>query len=137
MATTVEKVLEDLDFATNRIGEQVRTISIGVLAIAWLFLAGGPNAPAVKVPPDVQILLWSGALAMGSLLADYFQYLCAYFESSDVRVAAERNPKSKPTYDYESFTYRARKMFFWLKQAACLLSTGVLVYAIVRALLGA
>lgn len=137
MPTTIEKVIEDLDFATNRIGEQVRAISIGVLAVAWLFLAGGTNAPAVKVAPDVQVLLLSGALAIGSLLADYFQYLCAYFESSHVLVAAEQNPKSKPTYDYQSFSFRARKLFFWLKQAACLFGTGVLVYAIVRALLGA
>jgi hypothetical protein len=137
MSEDLKTVTDDLDFSTNRIGEQTRAISLGVLAIAWLFLAGGSNAPAVKVAPEASVLLAAGGLAIGSLLADYFQYLFAYVSSVGVLKQAEANPGAKPEYDYSALTYRARKFFFWVKQVLCLLATGVLVVAVVRALIGA
>lgn len=137
MSEEIKTVVDDLDFSTNRIGEQTRAISLGVLAIAWLFLAGGSNAPAVKVAPDVPVLLGAGGLAVCSLLADYFQYLFAYISSVDVLKQSEADPTAKPEYDYSAPTYRARKFFFWTKQVMCLLATAVLIYAVVRALIGA
>jgi len=134
MSNAIDKIIEDLDFATNRIGEQTRTIAIGVLAIAWLFLAGGQNAPAVKVAPNVSVLLVAGALAIASLLTDYFQYLCAYFSSANLLKGVE-SAVAAPEYDYESLLYRGRILFFWAKQVTCLVGTTVLVYAIVRALI--
>ncbi len=139
MSTTIETVIDDLNFATTQISEQTRTISIGVLAIAWLFLSGGKDAPAVKVAPDVFVLLSAGALAIASLLADYFQYLCAFVLSKQVLNAFEEVNlhcvEEKPQYNYDSPFFIARQLFFWLKQAACLLATAILIYAIVNALL--
>ncbi len=137
MTIDIKTIKDDLDFVSNRIGEQTRTISIGVLAIAWLFLAGGKDAPAVKVMPDVFVLLSAGALSIGSLLADYFQYLCAYFVSLQVLNNTESNldQTPEPEYNYQSFFHKSRRFFFWLKQITCLFATGILIYAIVEALL--
>ena len=136
MSDSLKTVYDDLDFATGRIGEQTRSISLGVLAIAWLFLAGGKDAPAVATAPNVVLLLSAGALSVASLLADYFQYLFAYFTSRKVLSQAEADPSIEPQYDYNAFTFRARLFFFWLKQLACLFATALLLIAIVKALIG-
>lgn len=133
MSEGLKTVLDDLDFATNRIGEQTRTIALGVLAVAWLFLAGGRESPALAPPPDVSLLLAAGGLAVSSLLTDYFQYLFAYFGSQAVLERAEAAPDDKPAYEYSSFTHRARRFFFWAKQLLCLAGAAVLFLAVVRA----
>ena len=134
----LKQVYDDLDFASNRIGEQTRNISLGVLAIVWLFLAGGKNAPVVEIPPSAPILFSAGGLAMLSLVLDYFQYLSAYLLSRTVLKQAEatENPDEAADYDYESAGFKIRTLFFVAKQGTCLLSVVVMVYGIVRGLLG-
>jgi hypothetical protein len=134
MASQTQKIIDDLDFASNRLSEQVRTIAFGVLAIAWVFLAGGSDAPAVKVAPEALALLCAAGGAIAVLLADYFQFLCAYCLSARLLKEAEARPKVVPKYKYNSFLYLARNFFFWLKQLICIASVIVLLYAIVGAL---
>jgi hypothetical protein len=134
MESQKQKISDDLDFASTRLSEQVRTIAFGVLAIAWLFLAGGADAPVVKIAPEALTLLCAGGGAIAALLADYFQYLCAYFLSARLLRESEAKPKMVPKYKYNSFLYRSRKFFFWLKQFICIASVIVLLYAIVSAL---
>ena len=61
----------------------------------------------------------------------------AYISSVDVLKQSEASAGVKPEYDYSALTYRARKFFFWAKQVICLLATAVLLFAVVRALVGA
>jgi hypothetical protein len=150
MSENRKRVLDDLDYASIRIGEQARTIAIGVLAVAWLFLAGSKDASILVIPAENRsFLLVAGALSIGALLADYFQYLAAFALSRSVLSAAEEaangddeakpddEPDEKFVYDYDSTLFRARVFFFWLKQIVCLLAVATLFYAVLRPLVEA
>ena len=139
MSTDVKTAIDDLNFASDRIGEQTRTIALGVLAVVWLFLAGGDDAPALQAPPSGPVLILAGGLCFASIVADYLQYLAAYRLSRELLNAAESASGEQPVsgYDHTSWLFRARVAFFWLKQALCLGAVGALVFAILRGLCGA
>jgi len=133
MTASLEKIIEELQFISNRISEQVRTISISVIAIVWLFLAGGNDAPPVlPSTPNKCLLFIGGSLALASLLIDYFQYLFAYINSDQVRRKAENTNKKKATYNYTSFLYILRTASFWLKQILTVAAVVFLVIAVIK-----
>lgn len=129
MGGDIKKVLDDLDFATSRISDQTRTISLGVLALAWLFLFGKDNAPLVSI--SLPLLLSCIGLSIVSMVADYMQYVIAYFLSRKVLQQAESSLKITPRYDYTSFWFKCRMFFFWFKQVTCIASLCVLGFALV------
>jgi len=131
MADDLKKVLDDLDFATSRISDQTRTISLGVLALAWLFLFGGKNAPLLEI--SLPILLICIALAMVSMVADYLQYVVAYMLSRKVLDKVESKLVDVPQYEYNSFGFKIRIFLFWFKQLACIASLSVLGFALISA----
>ncbi len=133
MLVSIEKITEELQFISNRISEQTRTISLSVLAITWLFLAGRNDAPVLPSMPNKSWLFVGGSLALAALLIDYFQYLFAYINSDQVRRKAEKANKKKTAYNYVSFLYILRIIAFWLKQILALAAVGFLVIAVVRA----
>ena len=134
MSTSVEEVEKDLDFCSIQIGTQTRTIAVGVLALVWLFLAGGSNAPSLPVKPNQLALLAAGGMAILSLVIDYFQYLFGYINSRQVLAEAEARKSAKATFDYTSTLYRLRRGSFWFKQVATLSSVVALFYSIIGAL---
>jgi hypothetical protein len=137
MPVPLKDVYEELQFTSDRISTQTRTIALSVLALVWLFLAGGTSKPTLPVQPDRGSLLITGALALGSLLLDYLQYVLGYFATNAVRAKTEDASLTEAEYDYKDIRYRARKVCFWAKQVAALVGLGYLAYAVVGALLKA
>lgn len=137
MGISLEKVKQDLDFASTRISEQTRTISIGILALVWLFLAGGDHAPVLPSKPNGHLLLLTGALALLALVFDHLQYLFGYLTSDQVRKQAEQASRTEVVYNYDAPLYRARTFAFWAKQviamAAVVLLFGGVICALTRA----
>ena len=74
-----EEILKEIDFLSDRLSTQVRTVAISVIAVAWLFLIGGKDAPILPVPPSRTLILLAGGFALAALLIDYFQYLMDVF----------------------------------------------------------
>lgn len=109
-------IRDGLKSLSSRISETTRTISLGVLAMVWLFLAGGGDKPALSAEPDRQLLILSGFFVLLSLLSDYLQYLCGYWHTRDVFTEAENSALKVAQYQPASFLYRARDAAFWLKQ---------------------
>lgn len=132
MNVSLEKIIEELQFISNRISKQVRTISISVLAIVWLFLAGGSDTPVLPSTPNKSLLFISGSFAMAVLLIDYFQYLFAYINSDQLRRKAENANKKKAAYDYTALLYRLRITAFWLKQILTLAAVSFLAVAVFK-----
>jgi hypothetical protein len=130
----IQRVYDDLDFVTDRISAQVRTIAIGVLALAWLFLAGGKDTPSLGLQHQTKPLLGVAALAIVALLCDYLQYLAGYLATNAVRTAAERANRKTATYDYRDVRYGLRGLCFWLKQAFAAAATIWMLVMLVRAL---
>ena len=133
MRVSLEKVIEELQFLSNRISEQTRTISLSVLALDWLFLIGGKDAPILPTAPNKTLFVLSGAAVIASLVVDYLQYIFGYFDSDRIRRQAESQDRKTAEYDYSGFLYWGRKVAFWIKQVLALIGVGLLAAAIIGA----
>lgn len=135
MPAPLSAIIEDLNFQSDLLSTRVRTIAVSTLALVWLFLAGGSSSPVLPVAPDRNLLLGSGALALGALVFDYLQYLIGYWVSNSVRHTAEKSTKKEADYNYTDRRYKARTFFFWVKQALMVPALVCLGIAVLSALL--
>jgi len=127
---SVDKICEDLEVLSGKISDLTRTISLSVLALVWLFIAGGTNAPTLRAVPNHGLLLLAGLLVLLSLLSDYLHFVAGYASSKELLGIAEESENKQGRYNTSSFLYRARALFFWLKQAFALASLVVLLVAV-------
>src|SRR5690348_15428715 len=100
-------VQNDVDFSSDRISQQVRTVSISIIALVWVLAVVGKENPAALLPYK-KVLLGAGGLCLLALVADYLQYLMGYFTSKSVLRSGEREGKTEFTYNYHAPTYRLR-----------------------------
>jgi hypothetical protein len=131
---SVEKISEDLQYLSGKISDLTRTISLSVLALVWLFIAGGSNAPTLHTAPSHGLLLLSGLLVLLALLSDYLQFVAGYAYSKEVLGTAEASVDRQASYSPNSFLYRVRTSLFWVKQIFALASLIVLLVAVVAAI---
>jgi hypothetical protein len=68
---TKEKIIEDLNFVSNRISSQVRSIALGVIAIVWALLVGEKPGNLAFEPQARAQLLIAALLAMATMFCDY------------------------------------------------------------------
>jgi hypothetical protein len=136
ISVELKQLYENLDFVSHRLSTQVRTIAVSVLALAWLFLVGGKDAPILPHPPSSRALLGIAVVCVCTLVADYLQYVFGYLAADAVRARAEAESKAEVSYDYRDFRYRMRKGLFWAKQVGALASVAWLFIVIGGALLG-
>ena len=130
---SVEKICEDLEVLSGKISDLTRTISLSVLALVWLFIAGGDDAPTLRLSPNGGLLLLSGLFVLLSLLSDYLQFVFGYANSKEVLSVAEAAETRQAKYNTTSVLYRARSLLFWLKQLFALTALVVLLIAVVVA----
>lgn len=65
-----------------------------------------------------------------SLLSDYLQFVSGYASSKELLGIAEASENKQAKYNTSSFLYRARTLFFWLKQVFALASLFALLVAV-------
>lgn len=130
---TVDKIVEDLHATSDKLSEVTRTISLSVLALVWLFIAGGDESPTLPNSPNQTLLFVAGLLVLLSLLADYLQSVVGYQSSKDTLALAESSKERSAQYDPKSTLYRLRIAFFWMKQALALSALVVLFLAVILA----
>ncbi|MBI3440905.1 MAG: hypothetical protein HY052_03730 [Proteobacteria bacterium] len=131
---SIEVAHDDIDFVSDRISEQTRYISFGVLAFVWLFLAGGHGTPTPPMPVDRNILLISGGFSLLSLSFDYFQYIFGYFNTCKEIDEAEAVEKDTVDFDYSRILHCLRGAMFWGKQLVMVVSLFFLLSAILATL---
>ena len=126
---TREKIMDQLDWLTDKLSTQVRTVALGVLALSWGLLVG--ESSAAKAVNDVHRnqLLFVGLLAVLVMFCDYLQYLAGYFNVYGVY--REMSIKNAGETEYEeNFFLLARKFLFRAKQwllAGTVIWLGILV----------
>jgi hypothetical protein len=136
MKISVEQLIEDLGYLSDRLSTQVRTIALSVLALIWLFLAGGDQAPHLVQYPPRWSLLAVAVLALLALAADHLQYVFGYVSSKRTLDGAEVAGVSETEIEYRTWPYRLRTGMFWTKQVFAFASVALLVGAIGAVLLG-
>ncbi len=113
---TKAQIVEDLNWITDRLSTQVRTVALGVLALAWGLLLGDKD-PAKS---DVLHLKWHlmgiGGVCVLVLVLDYLQYVAGYAETRGLLKTMESEKKENGQYDPKKLSYRLRGAFFALKQ---------------------
>jgi hypothetical protein len=129
---TTDKLIEQLDFLSDLLSNRVRTISGGILALAWLFLSGGSSSPVLPAKPDRNLLLVSGGLAITALACDYLQYVCGFVETK--QVFEEAKDSGSASYSRTAAFYIARQFFFWLKQVVMVAALGFLATGVFKAI---
>ena len=122
-------VLDELDFLTDRISTQVRTVSLSLIAVSWLFLGGGGNEMAAFVAkPNTTLLLISGAFCLIAIFSDYLQYVMGYLNTTSVLKQGGDHQFADGAF------YSWRRHFFWIKQAFVVGGFVVFAWACVAAL---
>ena len=112
---TLKVVIEDLNWICDRISTQVRTMSIGLLAITWGLLIGKPE---ISQPLPLWLkknLLGIGILALVAMFSDFLQYFFGFLVIDSLRKSIEAKKQTKAEYDYGTKPYRLREFFFWAK----------------------
>jgi hypothetical protein len=115
-ARTTKDIYAELDFLSDRLSTQIRTLALGVLAIVWLFLAGLKDSPALRLASSTRPLVGIGLLCIIGILFDYLQYLFGYWATLDAKKSAEASTTKTASYDYDDWRWRARMWCFRLKQ---------------------
>jgi len=131
MKVPLTTIYENLNFASDRLSTQIRTLTLGVLALVWLFLSGSKDVPALKLGDTNVPLLVIAALCVLTLLIDVVQYWASYLSSDAVRREAESKSQTTAEYDETSLLRRLQQWCFWAKQITSVLATAWLLLILV------
>lgn len=116
----LEKLVDDLNFQSDQLSTNTRTIALSLLALSWGLLIGTDK---VSFPISQQLrfgLLRVGAFVIGALGLDFFQYVCGYLNTSFLLKWAETQKQTQVSYSRRAPFYIARMVFFWAKITAVL-----------------
>lgn len=112
----ISEIIEELQFLSDRISTQVRTISVSLIAFIWILLLGGEKAPfefSIVVKRQLIVIMF---LAVITMLFDFLQYVFGYINTNSLRRTLEKNKKTEGEFDYTSLIYLMRIRIFWAKQ---------------------
>lgn len=131
MKVPLTTIYENLNFASDRLSTQIRTLTLGVLALVWLFLSGNKDVHALKLVASNEQLLAIAALCVLTLLIDATQYWLSYLSSNAVRREAESKKRTDAEYNETSLLRRLQQGCFWAKQISAVLATAWLLLILV------
>jgi hypothetical protein len=120
------RVLEEQLHVTSKISDLCRYIGFGIAVACYsIFTSSSAFSQEVLINYNCLIaLLISVIFAVLTIFFDYLQFLCGYFA---VRSALE-NEENEFNYNIDSFFYKCRFIFFYVKQATLLISVVSLIY---------
>ncbi|HYD17690.1 MAG TPA: hypothetical protein VEF76_04340 [Patescibacteria group bacterium] len=126
----IERAHEDLNFTSERISEQTRTISLSIIAIVWVLLIGGEDKPILPSVPDARQLIVAGFLALLTLFLDYAQYAVGFINTKLLVDKAELENLNSISFKKEGFLYNCRSAFFWSKQLLVVVAGLTLIFTV-------
>ncbi len=136
MMIKIEDLRADLKSLSEKISDLSKTISLSVIALCWVMLLGGKDAPTLPFPVNRYLLIFAVISALLSLVLGYLQFVAGYACTQAIHDIAEEQKKNEATFDKKSVLYRARTWLFWLKQLLACLSVSLLLVAVVSAMSG-
>jgi hypothetical protein len=111
-----EQVYQQLDWLTDRLSTQVRTLALGTLVLVWGVLSGDKDSNALIVAQRKWHLMGIGGVSVLVLMLDYLQYVAAYFNAQGMRARLDKDPASTPKFKDLPTSFNLMMGFFWLKQ---------------------
>ena len=122
MKVPLTSIYDDLNFASDRLSTQIRTLTFGTLALDWLFLSGNKQVPILKIGGNGPLLAIA-FLCVLTLLFDGAQYWSMYLSANSVRRKAEEHNHKEAEYDESSLARRFQQFCFWAKQVTAAIGT--------------
>jgi len=126
-----KKVIEELDFLSDRVSTQVRTVAVGLIIVTWGLLMGESRA---VIPASGCLrtgLLSVGVLAVIAMFCDYLQYLSGYLNARSLLEDMEETGAQEGQYDKNVLSYQLRGFFFCVKQWVLFGAIGLFIAVIV------
>lgn len=103
---------------SSQISTLIRTLSLSVLAVAWLFLSGNKDAPAVVQLVPKSHMMVIGALCVLALALDLVQYIAGYLQVSRDYARAKKAGSNEVTYSESTVRWLAFRAKIVLCMAA-------------------
>jgi hypothetical protein len=128
-----DKLLEDLNWLTDKISSEAWKLNIGTLGTTWsLLIASGsiPERLRFGNREAYPILL----LCILAMMFDMIQYLAAYRDADRIRRRIEASRLTEFEYDESTFLYKLRKWSFCIKIVLTVAGTIVLLVTLFRKL---
>ncbi len=124
MPVKIDKIIEELDFLSDRISSQVRTIAMAMIALVWVLMVGGKDNP-IKLEGYARTQVFiSGLIALGAMALDFLQYFFGYLVTRDVLKCMENSHNEEGEFNAKDWRYRLREIAFWSKQTLLLIALG-------------
>lgn len=114
------KVLDEKRNVTGGISDTCRIVGFGLLAVFYTIKVGDEKLGTIETD-HYCLFLAVGLSGFAIILFDYLQY---FFGSLAVEAAIKADNK----YDKDSLAYKARVLFFNLKQYAVFVGVGLLIW---------
>lgn len=127
-----KEILERLDFVTDRISNQVRTLALGLLAASWGLFLGESIAAKSLFTALHRALILVGAGCILTLFLDFMQYVAAHADAKAVLRKMEKYGEEETKYDSTRLTYRAQFVLFIAKQVLITVATVIFLYKIFK-----
>lgn len=122
---TKQKVVENLDWVTERISNRVWTISLAVLATCLGYLIeSSKNEDAFLASHSVVI---PAAFALLALVFDLLQYFSANRQNLVLLRKLEKSGENEGLYSTSDLWFRLRNWSYLSKIIACMLSACILI----------
>lgn len=124
-----QDILKEMEFLSDRISTQVRTVALGLLAITWGLLIGKSDV-AIEVAGSMKRSLMAiGGIAILTMFFDFLQYSFGYLATRTLFKEMERENRDEGKYKYSDWRYKFRGYLFWGKQVSLII--GVLFFIFV------
>ena len=131
---TKKEVIEQMDWLTDRMSNQIRTVGLGVLALTWGLLIGGTDAAKAIGNRHHKGLLMVGVLVVISMFLDFLQYRFGYQNVRKLYKSMVASGAEEAKYQRDPFR-KAREGLFEGKQIVISLAVFWLVVLLIEAVL--
>jgi hypothetical protein len=108
-------ILKELDFVTDRLSTQVRSVALGVLAFSWGLIVSDSRVAQDLRELLIKNLVGIGAAAIVVMLFDFLQYLAGYSNTMKAYKEMESLRTDHAEYDEDNKFFKLRKFFFYAK----------------------
>lgn len=129
---TKPEVIGQLDFLSDRISTQVRTVSLGVLALTWGLLIGESESARALSRQWKTNLIGIGGTAIVAMFLDFLQYAAGFRDNFKLRAKMNEASLTEADYDEKALTWRLRLLFFRAKQWVLAFAVLWLLYVLSR-----
>jgi hypothetical protein len=116
-----EKLLEDLNWITDKISSQIWILNLGTLGTTWSLLVVGTPANPVKI--TFIEARWIFLFCFSALMCEMAQHLSAYCMSKNILDRIEARGQNTFEFDPNSGWFKLRSCLFWAKIALTVIAS--------------